>query len=812
MPLLLSDLFKAVREAGSFSDLMNVHVSLDSSCFLLKSGDVMIGLQVEGKDAEGLEPADLSATSAAIQRACRVYDENCILTIHTLKREAPPLGDVVVDNPIAQEAIRSRNRYLNGRLNKLYEYETYITIALRPGRNKSDCLSRVISLLPRRVKSLAGLYSTRQMVESLKSELAERTARLHRVATSFLDQASDSLRGRILPQDQAMQFFRRVVNPSLVKGDLPVTADGEIDFKIVDSVVEVHNGYLAIDDRFVKVATLKLPPKQTHANLLGRLLRVPGEIHIVSEWSPVSDTEALSRIGAIRRHLHITKTNPIGDVLSKERLPERERLYDESKEALVKELGDALTRHATQDVHFQWLVLTIAFYGQSLQEVDQLMGEAMRYAGSADTLLNEERYGILPAYLATLPGGHPYAFRKLLVTDENSADLTMWFQPACGERKSSFLASDCLAVVETEDRSPFFYNIHVHDVGHTAIFGSTGSGKTFWLNFLLTHAQQYGPYTFIFDVGGSYRWLTELFGGSYISFGKKELPFQINPCCLEPTKENLNFLQLFFKLLIESGEYRLSDSDQQELFKAIRALYVLEPEHRRLLTLAGILPPHLSMHLRQWIEGGQYGHYFDNASDTVTFNRFQCIDFEGMEYQGLVVEALVFYLLHRVSGIVYDPSLRAVLKIAAADETSILLHHPEIRTYIERICRTWRKHNGSLFLATQSLHDFPSAETMRPIIDNCPTKIFLANPTLDGAFYGDVLKLSPTEQARVRSLIPKRQLLLKREGLSKVLNLNVDPRSYWLFTTNPFEAKRREDLVAQVGLSRALDILTGESK
>jgi type IV secretory pathway VirB4 component len=117
-----------------------------------------------------------------------------------------------------------------------------------------------------------------------------------------------------------------------------------------------------------------------------------------------------------------------------------------------------------------------------------------------------------------------------------------------------------------------------------------------------------------------------------------------------------------------------------------------------------------------------------------------------------------------------------------------------------------------MILATQSLQDLPGAEILRPVVDNCPTKILLANPALDGDFYGEVLRLTPTEQNKVRQLRSKRQFLLKREGLSKTLNLNVDPKSYWLFTTNPFEAKRRQELIEKVGLHAALEILSGGSQ
>jgi type IV secretion system protein VirB4 len=133
------------------------------------------------------------------------------------------------------------------------------------------------------------------------------------------------------------------------------------------------------------------------------------------------------------------------------------------------------------------------------------------------------------------------------------------------------------------------------------------------------------------------------------------------------------------------------------------------------------------------------------------------------------------------------------------------------RAYLVEGLKTWRKKNAGLILSTQSVQDLAGEETLRPVIESCPTRILLSNPSLDKVVYGSLLGLTGTEQERVRQLTSKRQFLLKREGFSKVLNLNVDPHSYWLFTTNPFEAKRRDELIRKHGLTQALNILSGGS-
>ena len=65
-------------------------------------------------------------------------------------------------------------------------------------------------------------------------------------------------------------------------------------------------------------------------------------------------------------------------------------------------------------------------------------------------------------------------------------------------------------MLETQWRTPYYYDLFKGDVGHTLVLGATGAGKSFTLNFLLVQALQYDPRILILDLGGSYRWLTQL--------------------------------------------------------------------------------------------------------------------------------------------------------------------------------------------------------------------------------------------------------------------------------------------------------------
>jgi hypothetical protein len=56
----------------------------------------------------------------------------------------------------------------------------------------------------------------------------------------------------------------------------------------------------------------------------------------------------------------------------------------------------------------------------------------------------------------------------------------------------------------------------------------------------------------------------------------------------------------------------------------------------------------------------------------------------------------------------------------------------------------------------------------------------------------------------IASPIPKRQFLIKNHEIAKVANLEVDPKSYWLYTNDPFDNRRRAEAFEQHGFERGL--------
>jgi type IV secretion system protein VirB4 len=388
--------------------------------------------------------------------------------------------------------------------------------------------------------------------------------------------------------------------------------------------------------------------------------------------------------------------------------------------------------------------------------------------------------------------------------NSNYADLSFLFTILPGETRNVHLGTEYLAVLETDNSTPYFLNLHNGEVAHTLILGMTGSGKSYFCNFLLQNAQKYNPLTFIFDIGASFQSLTTIFGGSYLNVGQDARDFTINPFSLECTKENKQFLFSFFRVLIEGNEqrYRLDFKEERKLWDAIERIYALEPEQRTVSSFSNIIGE-LKERLHRWTKGGQHG-LFDNVDDTLSFSRFQTFNFAGWGDAPDVLEPLLFYVLHRASNEIADPRKLAMFKMFLLDEAWLFIKNETIRSYIVSAQKTWRKHNAAMILATQSIKELEESGMLQIVSESCPTKIFLANPEMDRELYREAFHLNDTELELIAGLVPPGQMLIRKAESSKKVQLNVDSVTHWTATNNVRDNLKKHEYFERHGIAEGL--------
>ena len=798
---------KPWKEADALSAHINLYGFWTETTFLTKSGDLGMVLSV-GVDYESLDNDEQQYAVKRLESALKSFGEGFHVYQYLFKTNRPEIPFATYDDELIDAAIDQRRQFFESKRDRLYGIEIFYVIVLEGARSKTGILPALLRI-PRDpqggIRELKAQFTSDNMKVLLRTQIDADLVRLEQRVQNFTRQLADLMPIEVQGQQTQFRFFRRLLNFDDWRIAGKPQSTQYLDFQVVNSNIEAERDHLRVGDHFVRILTMKESIAETRPLVLDRLLKIEGNFYVVTEWTPLSMAKARKEVDKRRRHFNMSKSGFVSQMGSDpSKTNQRNVLIDESKQADIENLGECL-RALGDGQTFGDFSLTVVLFSADLQTINQEMGEFAGVFTNADGALFTETYNQLNAFFATVPGNYAQNLRKMYLLNANYADLSFLFTIHPGEKTNAHLRSEYLAVLETDNATPYYLNLHNGEVAHTLILGMTGSGKSFLCNFLLTNAQKYRPQTYIFDIGGSFQSLTEIFGGTYLNVGQESRDFTINPFSLPESKENMQFLFSFFRVLIEGNDkrYRLDFKEERKLWEAIERMYVVAPEQRTLSTFSQIIGE-LKERLHRWTKEGQYGFLFDNVEDTLSFSKFQTFNFAGWGDAPEVLEPLLFYVLHRASNEIANPAKLATFKTFLLDEAWLFIKNETIRSYIVAAQKTWRKHNAAMILATQSIKELEESGMLAIVAESCPTKIFLANPEMNRQVYREAFHLNDTEIDIIADLIPPGEMLIRKAQSSKKVRLNVDSVSYWIATNNARDNLLKREAFAQYGIAEGV--------
>jgi type IV secretion/conjugal transfer VirB4 family ATPase len=679
--LNLSRVITPWKEADALSAHINLYGFWTETAFLTKSGDLGMVLSVSGVDYESLDNDEQQYAVKRLESALKAFGEGFHVYQYLFKTNRPEIPFATYDDELIDAAVDQRRQFFESKRDRLYQVELFYVIVLEGARSKTGIMPALLRI-PRDpqggIRELKAQFTSDNMKVLLRTQIDADLGRLEQCVQNFTRQLADLMPIEVQGQQTQFRFFRRLLNFDDWRVAGKPQSTQYLDYQVVNSNIEAERDHLRIGDHFVRILTMKEAIAETRPLVLDRLFKIEGNFYVVTEWTPLSMSKARKEVDKRRRHFNMSKSGFVSQLGSDpQKVSQRDVLIDESKQADIENLGECL-RALGDGQTLGDFSLTVVLYSADLQTINQEMGEFAGVFTNADGALFTETYNQLNAFFATVPGNYAQNLRKMYLLNSNYADLSFLFTIHPGEKTNPHLRSEYLAVLETDNATPYYLNLHNGEVAHTLILGMTGSGKSFLCNFLLTNAQKYRPQTYIFDIGGSFQSLTEIFGGTYLNVGQESRDFTINPFSLSETKENLQFLFSFFRVLIEGNDklYRLDFKEERKLWEAIERMYVVAPEQRTLSTFSQIIGE-LKERLHRWTKEGQYGFLFDNVEDTLSFSSFQTFNFAGWGDAPEVLEPLLFYVLHRASNEIANPEKLAMFKTFLLDEAWLFIKNED---------------------------------------------------------------------------------------------------------------------------------------
>jgi type IV secretion system protein TrbE len=803
----IDKVIKPWKDTAALNDHINLYGFWSEGVALTKSGDPAIVLRVTGVDYESLDQADQERAVRRLESAMKSFGPRFHIYQYLFKTNKPHIPFAKYDNAIVDAGVEQRKEFFAKKSADLFQVEIFYVVLLEGARSKTG-FGPALKQLPTdpaaALRELKAQFTSESMKVLQRTQIAADVELLEQRVQMFIRQMAEFTPVIRLSSDEQFTFLRRLLNFDQWRIDGKPQAGQFLDYQVVNSNIEGEREHLRVGDHFVRLFTMKEAISATSPLVLDQLLKISCNFYAVTEWTPLRQDKAIKEVTKRRKHFNMSKSSFISQANDPTKVNQRDVLIDESKQADIEDLGGCL-RELGAGASIGEYSFTLVLYDTNKAAINKQVGEFTGIFSNASGTLFAETYNQLNVFFATIPGNYAVNLRKLLLLNTNYADLSFLFTIRPGEQWNNHLNAEYLAVLETSNSTPYFLNLHNGEVAHTLILGGTGSGKSFFCNFLLASTQKYEPFTYIFDVGGSFESLTHIYGGSYLNVGTESGDFTINPFSLEPTKDNLEFLFSFFRVLIEGKDTRdkLTFKEEKDLYAGVENMYTAPVSQRTITTFASLIGP-LRDRLHKWTREGQYGYLFDNVKDTLTFSRFQTFNFAGMKKSPDVLEPLLFYVLHRASNEITSPQNLSRFKTFLIDEGWLFFKNETIRDYVVEGEKTWRKHNAAMILATQSIKELESSGLLDIVAESCPTKIFLANPDMNRALYSDKFHLNDTEINIISELLPPGQMLIRKAQSSKKVQLNVDSISYWTATNNAKDNVRKLEYFERYGIAEGL--------
>lgn len=463
--------------------------------------------------------------------------------------------------------------------------------------------------------------------------------------------------------------------------------------------------------RFSGLLTLK-QYREVPAETADRLLQAPMEFIITQAFHFIPPTGALKQYREQKHLLDIS-----GDTYC-------------MQASGIEDMMASQTERLTDFGQHQTSIMVVA------DEFKQLDAEIMKIQqafAELGLITIREDIKLEECFWAQLPGNFEFLRRKDTINTARIGGFTRLNRFPNGIATGNHWG-DAVTVLPTLVNSPYFFNFHHQDNGHTAVFDFNSFSDQITpilMNFLLTEARKFGGKLFIFDRHKSAKLLFSKLGGDYHYFTALTPPLtreegepqmRLNPFTLPPTPRNKGFLLAWLAALI--GSPQLPEAQKEIMRSAIEQLYVNEASARNLSGFIGLIAardPALAKQFSSWHGGGAYGGIFDAVEEDIDLTHFMhAFDLTPALPHKECLLPVFTYLLHRI--VTEVDGRPAIIVLYNAWE---LIENPFIAPRLDSLLEMLQQNNVMVIFTTGRPGQVTGQRTFPAVMKHCATRLYI---------------------------------------------------------------------------------------
>ncbi|MBP7134856.1 MAG: conjugal transfer protein TrbE [Sphingobium sp.] len=694
---------------ASLADFLPWAALIAPGTVLNKDGSFQRTARFRGPDLDSATPAELVATTARLNNALRRLGSGWALFVEAQRRPALDYPVSTFPDPVSALVDRERAEQF-AEEGAHFESRYFLTLLWMPPQEDA-------------ARAESWLYEGRSNdgvdPRELLKGFTDRSDRVLHLVEGFVPEVA------WLDDSQTLTYLHSTISTRRQRVRVPETPM-HLDALLVDEPL-IGGLEPRLGAHHLRTLTVIGFPSITFPGLLDELNRLAFAYRWSTRAIMLDKTDATKLLTKIRRQW-FAKRKSVAAILKEVMTNEASTLLDSDASNKAADADVALQELGSDMIGQAYVTATVTVWDTDPGIADEKLRLVEKVIQGRDFTCIAEGMNAIEAWLGSLPGQVYANVRTPPVSTLNLAHMIPLSAVWAGPERDEHFDAPPLLYGKTEGSTPFRFSLHVGDVGHMAIVGPTGAGKSVLLALMAMQFRRYEQaQVFAFDFGGSIRAAAIACGGDWQDLGRSLHDGAAATVFLQPLARideaaERNWAAEWLAAILASEGIAVDPQVKDHLWSALGSLASAPLSERTLTGLVVLLQSQaLKQALAPYCVGGPYGQLLDAEEERLGETNFQAFETEGLTGTG-AAPAVLAYLFHRIEG-----RLDGSPTLIIIDEGWLVLDSPAFARQLREWLKTLRKKNASVIFATQSLADIESSRIAPAIIESCPTRIFLPN-------------------------------------------------------------------------------------
>ena len=766
-------------------DLLRYDACKRPGVVLGKGGELISTYRYRGPDMQCASPAEMGYLRVRVNEMVKKLDRGWMLHSTSVRAESVEYDDNGAFPDAVTRAIEDERVAQYRTEGTHYENDYYLTFTYLPEplivnqitsfaydstektASPAVIAEKSIDYFERQLEELVGILET-----GMKTKLVRLMPRQER----------DPVTHRTVWYEEQLSFFHEC----LTGVSMPIRVPQQCIPLGVDTLIGSYSVTLGtrpkINGTSIRVVAIEgLPDVGTHFGVLEILNRMNVKFRWTTRWIAQNAETAKSNTKKVRGKWRQKIRGFAADLMGKTNGPVNQDAADMAADA-----EEVLNDLESGTISYGFWASTVVLMDEKSDYLDAAIRYLIKHVNSLGFPCRDEDVNCNEAFFGSLPGHGYENVRMPEIHSMNLADClpltSTWQGPVsnpCDFYKKLYPHRPVPPLFQgsASGGTPFRVVLHNGDVGHTAVFGPTGAGKSTILALMVAQQFRYpGAKVFCFDKGESMLALCLGAGGQHYSFMDDDSPvkIQLAPFANVDRQSERAWALGYVESILELNDVKVDNDMRTEIRRVLNLLATRPVELRSFTAFNQLVQIRAVKEVLSNYERDTAGGMLNGRRDSISTSRFTCFEMEKlMEQNDKHVAPVLLYLFRMI-----ERALDGSPSMIVLDEAWMMLANKIFQDKLREWLKVLRKANCLVVFATQELQDVANSPIASTIFSACQTKIllpFAEAQSEENAKLYKAMRLTDREIELLAFATPKRDYFFTSPAGRRLFQLELGP-------------------------------------